>query len=347
MFFISRCFPGNKYGVVDTDDWSEDIVTWAELNVAVLTHGIRIYGAEVESPDDPDAIFIKFVTPYQHSRFYTNKQAKTKTLIGIDVGTYGDEITYIVADGQVTKDGTRIRPSEFGKRMGWYASVWWKNRQVSKKYVIVLDDGIEMIGETPPEIFTSGVLWDISQVTNEAVIRSVYSELMSDDLLDIDEWSQYVIDKERRVRFWQCYSLIYKGVDTDDKRLAALKAAPDWKENCFRLAKMCKHEFELIADLPIDVKLFPSSYFGDVVRMVNYIVEEGGKKYFSVGDYEFLRKYFLDIFEYLREYANMQYYGESLKFEDYVRCFDAPTDIKRIYVKLCNNVVKAVLRNQR
>lgn len=141
MLFVSRVVDGLKFGIVDTDDGTETLVYRDELNDAVLIHHVDIKGVKIgyNRGLHHNTPFIKEIMAQQDMRQYTNLQAKTKTLLGVEVRVYDGEITAILADTRVAKDGVRVRLSDFGTTMSWESPVRWVNGDTKNKLILVLD----------------------------------------------------------------------------------------------------------------------------------------------------------------------------------------------------------------
>lgn len=198
MLFVSRVVDGLKFGIVDTDDGTETLVYRDELNDAVLIHHVDIKGVKIgyNRGLHHNTPFIKEIMAQQDMRQYTNLQAKTKTLLGVEVRVYAGEITAILADTRVAKDGVRIRLSDFGATMSWESPVRWVNGDTKNRLILVLDDKIKMVGREA-YIRKRGVCLDISDITNNDVVSSIVHTLYDQH----HKWSENLIDSNRRTRF--------------------------------------------------------------------------------------------------------------------------------------------------
>lgn len=188
-----------QYGIVDTDDDTETIVSMNELTNIVHTHNIPIAG--VTKVEIGSGNFTSKVEIYQHEKYCSSLQTKLKVMCGVDIRTYKDEITYLVADDSQARASTSIRLSSYGKRMHWQSPIGWINYMYENILVLVLDDNFEMMGPRP-ELFISGVVWDISQVTNKKLVDSMYKVLLSDAVADKLNIDGYIRDNPERERLW-------------------------------------------------------------------------------------------------------------------------------------------------
>lgn len=150
------------YGVVDTDDDVETFINWTDLMNAVEIYGLTIEGVITDKEDSQ----IVQVIPYQDMRYCSRHQVKTKVLTGVDVRTYKGEITAIIPSADITKDGTRIRLSEFAPKMSDAVYVNWSPVGRSEgPLILVVDDNIKIYGDYTNIVFCDET-WDISEVTN-------------------------------------------------------------------------------------------------------------------------------------------------------------------------------------
>lgn len=178
------------YGVVDTDDNVETIVPFIDMLYIIDDLNIPIEG--IISHRGARA-YIDTV-PYQDMRYCSALQAKTKTLLGVDIHTYEGEVTAIIPDRKVMKDGTRIRLSEFGRKMSDAVHIdWVQSRMNTKKLIIVLDDNILVYGDRV-NIILDDVYWDISEVTDDDFIQS-----MAKAVDTYPRYRHYIIDRHERV----------------------------------------------------------------------------------------------------------------------------------------------------
>lgn len=103
-----------RYGVVDTDDNVEQIVTSSQL-WECHNKGIDIQGVYLER-----GRFIHAV-PYQDSRYMTKFQTKLLVMNHVDIRVYKKAITSITWDSSKISSPVSIRLSNFGSRLADYA----------------------------------------------------------------------------------------------------------------------------------------------------------------------------------------------------------------------------------
>lgn len=197
MLFVSRMLVTGKYGVVDTDDDVEEFVSADYLKSLVTQDGLKIRGVQV----DTNTNAVVSITPYQVESKRTKLQTKTRVMLGVDVVSYKDEVAAIIVRNKLKKDGVRIRPSQYGKRMCWNVPIWWMISSFPNQLVLVMDDNIEMVGDFA-KFGNPGVRLDLREVTNEALLDQVYGYLTGSVLWNMD-WSNYIEDYEERTAMWR------------------------------------------------------------------------------------------------------------------------------------------------
>lgn len=201
MLFISRVMIVNglgseRYGVVDTDDWSESVIDFDGLKKAVLDCHLEIKGVIVADVGDLGS-YISNIEAYQHERFSTRNHTKARVLHGVDIRSYESEITHIVCNGNATKGNSVIRLSDYGDRMSWQVHIYYEHHSNDKRLVLVLDDKVEMTGTVRCTI--PWISWDIHELTNDTLVRHIYKALMRDSLTGSQMWREFIFDHEERM----------------------------------------------------------------------------------------------------------------------------------------------------
>ena len=196
MLYLSRRLDYIHYGVVDTDDDTEDKCTSSELNDAV-TYGMKIEGVYRDSENTGR------YWPWQDHRYVIPLQAKTKTLLGVDIHRYKNEISFIMANPKVTKSGTRIRLSDYGDAMNWSCPVGFYPIDWEKILILVLDDKMTMLGKTV-KTYRGSARLDVTEVENEDLVKQIYQSMIQTHLRT-NQFTKYLIDRPERMEEWQRY----------------------------------------------------------------------------------------------------------------------------------------------
>lgn len=183
-----------KYGVVDTDDDVETLVGLEKLSDIVIRKHMHIEGVIVDTSDS--GLYLKDAVPYQDMRYYSAKQAKAKTMLGVDVRVWRNIITGVLADGTIAKTDVRIRLSDYGTELAGGSYLGWTNiSKLGQMMTIVLDDKIKDFDCSSHRVY--GVRFDISEVTNQAIIDALFYR-MSFILNNPRSFNRYLIDRQHR-----------------------------------------------------------------------------------------------------------------------------------------------------
>lgn len=206
MLYVSRCVGQKKFMVCDTDDGTEEEVTFSKLH-GIIKLGIEVKGVEVGTRVVNKTVqtFIKRVEVYQDVGNLTAKQVKLKTLGGIEIKTQGDTITNITWRDEQTKRRVRIRLSDYGTKCADYiirgGQQWHK-----VPIILVLDDKIKIRKNTFYGFTHSLAFIDLTEVTDVRTAKFVYEEWIENgssvSLYDI------VADNKERLDRWAVYGVV-------------------------------------------------------------------------------------------------------------------------------------------
>lgn len=206
MLYISRYIQDNHigedcYGVVDTDDGKEEVLTWEELEHDIIRYKLDIKGCKVNKGFAGKG-FLEDIIPWQDPQYLTRKQVKLKALAGIDVRVWKDEISYIQLNSEVMQPRYRLRLSEFGKYINGRGTIQPMDSimRSSCRLVAVLDDSIDFVGKFPRA--RHWICWDISDVTSMEVVEAFGEEMIRSGI-SVDRWDLYVTDRNNRLNCWR------------------------------------------------------------------------------------------------------------------------------------------------
>lgn len=185
-----------RFGVVDTDDWAEEIVGLNALKAISSAGDIKIFGLSnpVRSTRD--------VHPYQPNP--TPFQTKLNMLKGVSVAVNNDVIVDINYDVRRVTSPVRLRLSDFASECGDYI-LYGVEVCTGHKLTLVLDDTL-IIRETSFEVWPFvgpdgiGVVFDMRELTNLNTLNLVYKTVFrSLEAYDTLCFSVPVIDYENRI----------------------------------------------------------------------------------------------------------------------------------------------------
>lgn len=201
MLYVSRHFGMHFYGVVDTDDDTEEIVTRSRLVQCVEEDGLTIRGADLIAGGKR----VGETRPCQVLSEMTQLQIKTDLMKFTEVKTFKTYITSIHWRHKEINTPVTIRLSDFGSKCA--DCILWEN-DVCKRHVItlVLDDKVEY----SDQVFRRdesinilgphglGVVFDMRDVHNPETAEWLYKHLHHQDgfrCLD------YIIDSDSRKKY--------------------------------------------------------------------------------------------------------------------------------------------------
>lgn len=198
MLYVSRYCGAGGYGVVDTDDDVEEIVTFGYLQMLASTApDVHIYGVNTVGKT------VSMIAPYQPSATMSRDQLKLQLLHRVDVTVYKSTVTGILWNNDGLIGRPRIRLSDFGKFCGEF--VLCCNTEVADtRMELVIDDKIS-ISETSfrPHKYHSfseymhetGVVFDLRELHDEGRAEMVYMQLATGR---VDDMFGYIIDSDAR-----------------------------------------------------------------------------------------------------------------------------------------------------
>lgn len=340
MLYLSRVIDDRSYGVVDTDDDVEQVVTREELSTAIIKYGIAIEGIAYDKAIG--GYRLRFDGVYQDPRYCSTLQMKAKTVLGVDIVTFRDEIVSILVDKSVVRSGLRVRLSDYATKFNCFSPIGWSVSVGNGSLVLVFDDSIEFVGGVP-RFETPDVCLDLSDVTNEALVTKIYEKLAKTNSIDYTEWPKFVMDRPERYRFWRYVGMMESAPSETDEFVLALKNAEDRGDIGRRVGEIYKPEFESMANIDISKTFFTSLSLFDFVGFVRNFLPNDVSPYVTCTDYYELRSSFIGMFQMLKVVSTVNSYS-LLRFENYIKFFDVSDDIKLLYVQMCNNVAKGLIQ---
>lgn len=197
----------NSFGVVNTDDDTETIMTFNELWHKVNDNGLEVAG--VTSGENPFHNS-KAYRPYQDPRYYTTLMTKTRALLGVDVTVWRDMITCVAGCVYPLMCGKSIRLSNYGKYVSCNTLFMFSDHPIYEppQFIrIILDDKIEVAANTLCWI-KEGYLFDFSEISDDAFVVQLYKNYLAYDRWnDPHVWDKYVFDSKQRISRHRCGEL--------------------------------------------------------------------------------------------------------------------------------------------
>lgn len=199
------------YGVVDTDDGAEDLITLADLCNICCHMNLQVEGVKVKDGQ------IEVIKPYQAPETMTPLQRKAHALYGVEITEYCGAISSITYDGTSMKSAPVIRLSDICR---WCGDFLFLNTDYCGVHAItlVIDNKCTFTPKSfmgyesySPGISGLGVAFDIRELTWDDRAMMIYNLLYSwtfgdgaqKSIIDIPERSARCMARLRREgRIW-------------------------------------------------------------------------------------------------------------------------------------------------
>lgn len=185
MLYISRYCGNYKYGVVDSDDGIETIVSKDMIESYVEKDGLIIRGVEKY----PISGRVKHIRCYQGQKEYLKRCARIKAVYGADVVIFDNSLVSIGA-----REGPEIRVSAIAPSL-------WSFAELRGGFTLVLDTPVVGDGDA---IGSLAVDFNLSMADDKAAM-TVYKGLLN---RGVTMFSERVVDKPSRIGFLQSVLLL-------------------------------------------------------------------------------------------------------------------------------------------
>lgn len=339
MLYLSRIIKGKteKYGIVDTDDGVETIVTRAKLRKIVVEDGIVIDGVRIINGNTDIFTFC----PSRDNTKVSSKQVRLEFLTGVRINTFAGEITSIRVDGKVMRDGQRIRLSEYANRMDWNVKVIFLNMDM-QRLTLVFDDKIETGGSC---VLPRGdhLVFDMTEKTNNEEVSQFYKAFIKCFELGDGAWDSYLIDQPERRLWYMRRALLSCNIMRGSKLLEELSMAPA-SHRVHSLTKRDYQEFNIL----FRWGSYDIVYEDSDERFHKYVCEyytQNGKIPFDYSKLPAHAYKILTCLDYsgpLDSDDSMRFYLAKRKLMHYIMFFDAEPKAQAIFVRLLELIVKKV-----
>ena len=204
MLFVSRYIGYGNYGVVDTDDGTEEIAGIGMI-IRAARSGVDIKGVITSGvPGASGGALVDDVVPYQLPDELTQLQMKTNLLRGVNVTTYHSAITSIRLRQHEIKEPVIFRLSDFGNRC-MDCVLQGNMRYGQHKLTLILDNKVELediafclsSADRGSSVGVNGVgvKFDVREVRYNRIVENVYRAVYAGNSLEL--WDT-IIDSERR-----------------------------------------------------------------------------------------------------------------------------------------------------
>lgn len=333
MLYISRYITDYSYGVVDSDDGVETIVTREELAAVCITFRLKVKGVEVKHGNM--GWYVDAVEPYQDRNTYNKRQIKALTLLGVDLKIYDQEIVAISADSSVAKSDVVLRPSEFAKKLSCFVKL---NKSASCSLTIVLDDRIEVVGETF-RVGLNGVRFDLREVSNEMTAKSVYKDVVVEYPVPIDMWEHYIIDNDSRSGFWKAIAAID---ESDEAVIKDIICNVDMHELCVQIEELYLEDWLRLVSDDKPVAFYSSMSPVSCLNLFTDFMETPWDFTQEVTDYAVVRKRMPDLSNMLKITSTTNTVAVR-RLNTYTQFCDVSDEVKKIAIALYNKSCKSIV----
>lgn len=198
MLYVSRRIGNFSYGVVDTDDGTEEVVKKGDIVEAVNHLGVKIEGFDAKT---------KKVHIYQPEDTLTQLQVRARVLKHLDIKIYGSMITCIKWNPAEIKHPVSIKLSDFGRFCA--DRILMENEHAGHHTVtLVFDDGIVFkpdafwLGHALDASYAGvdgyGVLFDLRLMTENELVWWVYRVLFDDARKNLSKVANSILDSDSR-----------------------------------------------------------------------------------------------------------------------------------------------------
>lgn len=331
MLYVSRYVGQTKYGVVDTDDGVETVVTYQDLTEYVINNGLDIKGVTIGYTvrKRRRVPYLSSVKVYQNDSFLTGKQAKTKTLRGVDIISNNGQIAQINVGADGLKQPVRIKLSDFGTSCGEYI---FKHMPFlsNNALTIELDDNVAVGAKTLKYFVNRGVVLDMTAVTNPKVVEYVAHELSSQDRW-LERSTVSVIDTPQRMDFYIAETILNRPMNGVPKIKSISDVVSDPIAVNALITKKHRSEFKGVSRAQF-IASKSIKWANDTKRFVNWLASYGCLT--KSDNYETLvNRSCLGVLACLRECSTCNN-NVLLRFENYLRYFTPTEEIQNAFIQL-------------
>lgn len=333
MLYVSGFAGQLKYIITDTDDGSETIAVWPEIEDYCINLGLDIKGVILgeKTVRGRTKLGIKSISIYQHPEEVTRQQAKLKVLKGVDVVVNAGRIALIKAhmDGAGT---IRLKLSDYGTVCGDYILM---EMHYVRGFTLILelDDSIVLTSKSLSYFIERGVVVDLLGVTNKKTIQYVTAEVARSSYRYLSLGAEAIIDTHERINLYKAIAVLNREENTLPNLSTIEDLIPDCAEVQKVIAKKYRAEFKSISEANFDTK--SASVRWAMVSRPFVVWLSANKGLLTWEEYAWLRgTRFMEIFGVLKEISTCTP-SVLTRFSNYVRFFDVSPEIQESFVRLC------------
>jgi hypothetical protein len=275
MLYISRKISNEKYGVVDTDDNVEEIVTFNELSHYVIDLGVEINGVRVSQTRGlTPKKFISTVVPYAYTT--DAKAVKLKVIKGVEISAHNGVIGKIIINRDA-QSKSPINLSDYGTKVENYAfSITGKPLE---PITFIFDNNLNINSIAFSSIngypdIANYIHCDVRGITNEKVAKAVYMGCMhKTSWVSSYEPESFGISDDNIARkdYYKAMTIIGKF----DYELYKQNAKPvsfiNKDDTCKKVEKSLRTEFNALGNVEFSEKYLNTKKNGEYVSMADLV----------------------------------------------------------------------------
>lgn len=328
MFYISRVVGANKYGVVDTEDGVENIMTTGELSRATCKLGIPIEGVTLYYQPGHKLPNIASIKIYQAPESISREQVKLKALKGVDVKKQGDVVVSISVNAPADKPVT-IRLSDIGTEFGNYI---FSGNKISQGTTIIVDDKIKVTKQTFKNWYGRMIL-DVRELTNMQVMDYICSDFATEYYIDSKDIRRYVLDNPKREGYDQAVWALNSVMVVHSTGRYSIKNIHDVCPNIDSVHPLISARYEKEFIRLAHRKLY---FKGDCnSRFADHVKDMQSRNLLTSGTYRSICKHCADSLFYIL--ANNTTIGELpiRRMSNYIKFFKPSANMQEEFVQMC------------
>lgn len=336
MLYLSRFIGEFAYGIVDTDDDVETVVSRSELRNLVMKLGLKIEGIEVGGSYEG----IKSMTVYQDPRYRTVAQTKAKAILGVDITLFRGEIVRIKLGDMALKAGfLRLRLSDYGTKIDGRCPITTPRGSDKFKLVLVLDDKIK-VEDIAPKVGLNGLCIDISELSDENVVSGCYNGLAVTAGVDHEQWDEYLIDNGDRDLFWRYLYLLSQTYENLNKRFKELEHRGHKIEIAEKLEDKFFWDWAALTTVDLRSEFHRVLTRRAIEEFMHTYVDKRWKISKACNDYVIIRPRMKCLCTLLRVWTQI-HAVDITRFQNYIGYFDVSPQVQGLCIELYNKICEA------
>lgn len=340
MLYISRRVGLNKWGVMDTEDCKEDIVSLDELTYTVCDLHIDVAGVVTDTLIGKSGYKTKIIRVDVQAGAGSPKAAKLKMLTEVDIRVQGDAITSI-SWGHVRPGIRPIRLSDYGVDLNDYMFADIRHFFFDGVPVtFILDDKLNVHSKTFRNFRQLECVLDLREVTKPSIAKSVYKETINAGSSTRAEMLRQVLDKPARSNYWCAICILNNGFGFREQPKSIRELYPDeFADIKAGVLREYKNEFVRLMDTYLEL-CHNGIVSARISQYLDWLNNTSNRWLEDCENFDLLMdKCSTNLFDFLGRYTNCNARA-VLRFKNYLMYFEPEDDIKQSVVSFIHRVHK-------